>query len=33
MNILPGLSFYVWVIFFAAFFTWMNLRGIKTSRR
>jgi amino acid transporter len=31
MNILPGLSFYIWVIFFAAFFTWMNLRGIKTS--
>ncbi len=31
MNILPGLSFYVWIIFFAAFFTWMNLRGIKTS--
>ncbi len=31
MNILPGLTFYVWIIFFAAFFTWMNLRGIKTS--
>jgi amino acid transporter len=31
MNILPGLSFYVWILFFAAFFTWMNLRGIKTS--
>ena len=31
MNILPGLSFFVWIIFFAAFFTWMNLRGIKTS--
>jgi amino acid transporter len=31
MNILPGLSFYIWIIFFAAFFTWMNLRGIKTS--
>src|SRR5271157_2848585 len=26
MNILPGLSFYVWIVFFAAFFTWMNLR-------
>lgn len=31
MNILPGLSYYVWIILFAAFFTWMNLRGIKTS--
>ena len=31
MNILPGLSFYVWILFFAAFFTWTNLRGIKTS--
>ena len=31
MNILPGLSFYVWIVFFAAFFTLLNLRGIKTS--
>ncbi|MGC2636632.1 MAG: APC family permease [Acidobacteriaceae bacterium] len=31
MNILPGLSFYVWIIIFAAFFTWVNLRGIRTS--
>ena len=31
MNILPGLSFYVWILIFAAFFTWMNLRGIRTS--
>jgi amino acid transporter len=31
MNILPGISFYVWIIFFAVFFTWLNLRGIKTS--
>jgi putrescine importer len=31
MNILPGLSFYLWIVFFAAFFTWTNLRGIKTS--
>jgi amino acid transporter len=31
MNILPGLSFYLWIFFFAVFFTWMNLRGIKTS--
>jgi len=25
------MSYYVWIILFAAFFTWMNLRGIKTS--
>ena len=31
MNIHPGLSFFVWILFFAAFFTWMNLRGIRTS--
>jgi amino acid transporter len=31
MNILPGLSFYAWIVFFAAFFTWVNLRGVKTS--
>jgi putrescine importer len=31
MNIVPGLSFYVWILFFAAFFTSLNLRGIKTS--
>lgn len=31
MNILPGLSYYVWILIFAAFFTWVNLRGIKTS--
>ena len=31
MNILPGLSYYVWILIFAAFFTWLNLRGIKTS--
>ena len=31
MNILPGLSFYVWIVFFAAFFTGLNLRGIETS--
>ena len=31
MNILPGLSFYVWILIFAALFTWLNLRGIKTS--
>jgi amino acid transporter len=33
MNILPGLSFYVWIVLFAAFFTWTNLRGIRTSAR
>jgi len=33
MNIVPGLSYYVWILFFAAFFTWTNLRGIKTSAR
>jgi amino acid transporter len=33
MNIVPGLSYYVWIVFFAAFFTWANLRGIKTSAR
>jgi amino acid transporter len=33
MNILPGLSFYIWILFFAIFFTWTNLRGIKTSAR
>jgi putrescine importer len=33
MNILPGLSYYVWILLFAAFFTWVNLRGVKTSAR
>jgi amino acid transporter len=31
MNILPGISYYVWIVIFAGFFTWVNLRGIKTS--
>src|ERR1700691_903589 len=31
MNILPGLSYYVWILLFALFFSWVNLRGIKTS--
>ncbi len=31
MNILPVLPFYAWVLFYAAFFTVLNLRGIKTS--
>lgn len=33
MNILPGLSFYVWILIFAGFFTWANLRGIRASAR
>jgi putrescine importer len=33
MNILPGLPYYVWILIFAAFFTWFNLRGVKTSAR
>ncbi len=33
MNILPGLSYYVWILIFAGFFTWANLRGIKTSAK
>ncbi len=31
MNIVPGLNYYVWILIFAAFFTWTNLRGIRTS--
>lgn len=31
MNIVPGMSYYAWIFIFAVFFTWMNLRGIKTS--
>ena len=31
MNILPGFSYYIWIVIFALFFTWMNLRGIETS--
>jgi amino acid transporter len=31
MNILPVMPYYAWIVVFAAFFTWMNLRGIKTS--
>jgi len=33
MNILPGISYYLWILVFAGFFTWVNLRGIKTSAR
>lgn len=33
MVMVPGLNFYVWVLIFAGFFTWANLRGIKTSAR
>jgi amino acid transporter len=30
-NISPSLSFYAWILIFAGFSTWTNLRGIKTS--
>lgn len=33
MNILPVLPYYVWILIFAALFTWGNLRGIKASAR
>jgi putrescine importer len=33
MNVLPEVPYAVWVIFFAALFTAMNLRGIKASAR
>ncbi len=33
MNIVPGLSYYFWILIFASFFTWVNLRGIRTSAR
>ena len=33
MNILPGISFYVWIVIFAGFFTWINLRGVQTSAK
>jgi len=33
MNLVPGLPYYLWVAIFAVFFTWVNLRGIKTSAR
>ena len=33
MNIVPGLPFYAWLVVFAAFFTWVNLHGVKTSAR
>jgi amino acid transporter len=33
MNILPSISYYVWILIFAGFFTWVNLRGIKTSAK
>jgi amino acid transporter len=31
MNIVPGLSFYGWIVLFALLFTWLNLRGIRAS--
>ena len=33
MNILPGISYYLWIWVFACFFTWINLRGIETSAK
>ena len=33
MVMVPGLNFYAWILIFAGFFTWANLRGIKTSAR
>jgi putrescine importer len=33
MNILPGLPYYAWIVIFACFLTWVNLRGIQTSAR
>jgi putrescine importer len=33
MNIVPDLPFYAWLVVFAAFFTWVNLHGIKSSAR
>ncbi len=33
MNIVSGLPYYAWIVIFAAFFTWANLRGIKASAR
>jgi amino acid transporter len=33
MNIFPGMPYYVWIVIFAGFFTWTNLRGIKTSAK
>lgn len=32
-NIVSGVPFYVWIVIFAAFFTWTNLRGIQASAR
>jgi amino acid transporter len=33
MNILPGLSYYVWILVFATLFTWLNLHRIRTSAK
>jgi len=33
MNIFPSVSYYVWILIFAGFFTWANMRGIKASAR
>jgi putrescine importer len=33
MNILPDINYYIWILIFATFFTWLNLCGVKTSAR
>lgn len=33
MNIVPEVSYYVWILVFAALFTFVNLRGVETSAR
>ncbi|MGH9312504.1 MAG: APC family permease [Vicinamibacterales bacterium] len=33
MNVLPGIPYWAWVVFFAALFTGLNLRGVKASAR
>ncbi len=32
-NVIPEIPYAAWAIFFALFFTWLNLRGVKTSAR
>lgn len=32
-NIVPEIPYYIWILLFAGFFTWMNVRGIQTSAR
>src|SRR5208283_3846049 len=33
LAVLPATSYAPWVLFFAALFTWLNLRGIRTTAR